>query len=264
LPYQVFRQSIDLHERRRAGTFFSGTALSDRIASMLRARLHAEATVMDPTCGIGDLLLAYARLLPIQGSLEATLAAWSNQLAGMDVRPDLVAMTKVRLVMLARSRGGFQSEGADIDRVFPMITVGDMLDERTRLQIADGYLFNPPFGGTADHRIDTWATGKVNSAAIFLASLVSNAATLAAGCSVACTQLSERCNSGPIEGDRGDLEGLRSSGQLDGRSCAGSMTIMLEGGARRAPEATERHAAFVASSVATPMCYKRADQTRAA
>ena len=80
------------------------------------------------------------------------------------------------------------------------------------------------------------------------------AATLGAGCSVACTQLSERCSPGPIEGDRPDLEQLRASGRIAGRSCAGSMTIILEGGARRPQEAADRHAHFIGADVATPMC----------
>jgi len=172
LPYRLFRQSVALDERRRAGTFFSSAELSARLAAMLRQRLPQRAIAMDPTCGIGDLLLAYAALLPIEPSLNATLLEWGKQLAGMDLRPELVRMTKTRLVMLARSRGGFQAKVADIDSHFPLITVGDMLEESGRINAADGYLFNPPFGRTADHAIDTWATGKVNAAAIFLARLV--------------------------------------------------------------------------------------------
>ena len=172
LPYRLFRQSIALDERRKSGTFFSSADLSSRLATMLRERLPDRAVVMDPTCGMGDLLLAYAALLPLGGTLNETLDDWGSQLAGLDLRADLVRMTKARLVMLARARGGFRGEVRDLDRLFPLIAVGNMLTEDVRIAAAAGYLFNPPFGRTSDHAIDTWATGKVNAAAIFLDHLV--------------------------------------------------------------------------------------------
>ena len=172
-PYRLFRRSIDVEERRAAGTFFSGSELAARLVMLLKPRLAKGSLVMDPTCGIGDLLLAYAAQLPLETTLYATLAAWGQQLAGMDLRPELVRMAKLRLVTLAKARGGFSDGAPDVDAAFPLITVGDMLREGPRLSAADGFLFNPPFGRTADHSIDGgWATGKVNAAAIFLAELV--------------------------------------------------------------------------------------------
>lgn len=172
LPYRLFRQSTDLQERRLAGTFFSSPQLSERIAALLKAQLADGSLVMDPTCGIGDLLLAYAAHLPLEPTLELTLASWGRQLAGMDLRPELVRMAKLRLITLAKARGGFHDGSVEFDASFPLITVGDMFRERARLSTADGFLFNPPFGRTAAHAIKGWATGKVNAAAIFLAELV--------------------------------------------------------------------------------------------
>lgn len=80
------------------------------------------------------------------------------------------------------------------------------------------------------------------------------AASLSAGCWVACTQLSARCNPLPIGDGRSDLEGLRADGRPHGASCAGSMTISLADGARRPTEAAARHASFISARVATPMC----------
>lgn len=79
-----------------------------------------------------------------------------------------------------------------------------------------------------------------------------------AGCSVACTQLSERCSAPTIEDRRTDLENLRADGRPRGRSCAGSMTISLPEGAQRPAEAVAQHAAFVRNRVASPLC--RIDQ----
>lgn len=75
-----------------------------------------------------------------------------------------------------------------------------------------------------------------------------------AGCSVACTQLSARCSALPIEDGRTDLEDLRADGRPRGGSCAGSMTISLAEGAHRPTEAAARHAAFISSRVASPLC----------
>lgn len=171
VPYRLFRQSTGLEERRQAGTFFSGPDIADKIARMLKGAIPEGAVAMDPTCGIGDLLLAYGALLPVKQSLAATLEHWGLQLAGMDLRPELVRMTKLRLVTLARTRGEFCDETVDVDGSFPLITIGDMLVEDDRVRSADGYLFNPPFGQTSDHAVDGWAAGRVNSAAIFLSHL---------------------------------------------------------------------------------------------
>src|SRR3546814_8281363 len=88
--------------------------------------------VMDPTCGIGDLLLAYAELLHLATTLETTLDTWSHQIAGIERRPDLVSMTKARLVALARFRGHFNTHLERVDTVFPHIVVGDMFSEAHR------------------------------------------------------------------------------------------------------------------------------------
>lgn len=172
VPYRAFRQSVALDDRREAGTFFSGAELAHELASLLHSRLPLGARVLDPTCGMGDLLLAYAALLPLEASLQETLTSWGEQLAGIDPRSELVAMAKARLVALARSRGCFAGPLHGIEDLFPNIVVGDMFKERGRLAEADGFLFNPPFGGTSEHDAPSWGSGKLSSAAIFLDALI--------------------------------------------------------------------------------------------
>lgn len=172
LPYRSYRSSVSLHERRTAGTFFSGPKLARLVADRLRAEAGDDALVMDPTCGIGDLLLAYAELLPLRNNLLETIELWGDQLAGADLRSELVRMTKVRLVTLARARGGFREDLVDLRGSFPNIVVGDMLQQSELLDKADAFLFNPPFGMTSGIGSGGWATGLVNSAALFLSTLV--------------------------------------------------------------------------------------------
>lgn len=177
-PYQAFRQSIDLADRRLAGTFFSGPPIAAKLAASIRSVVGLEAIVMDPTCGMGDLLLAYAEHLPVASTLTETLAVWGGRLAGLDLREDLVRMTKVRLIMLARARGDFGGVAEDIDQLFPLIRVGDALSEPARLATADAYLFNPPFGQTTPEARPRWAAGQINAAALFLDALLSGPAPI--------------------------------------------------------------------------------------
>ncbi|QQV77310.1 hypothetical protein H5J25_00200 [Sphingomonas aliaeris] len=168
VPYKAFRQSVSLEDRRELGAFFSGPELSRELARALRTRLPEGGLVLDPTCGIGDLLIAYAEKLPLAGSLNETIENWGRRLAGIDQREDLVAMTKARLVALARSRGRFTAPIAAVDGLFPDIIVGDMRRETELIARADGILFNPPFGGVSDHDISGWGMGKLSAAAILL------------------------------------------------------------------------------------------------
>lgn len=174
LPYRTFRSSVSVAERRLAGTFFSGTRLARQLAARLRNEVSDTALVVDPTCGIGDLLLAYAEGLPLKETLSETVAMWGERLAGFDLNAELVQMTKARLVLLARSRGGFREGVANQARMFPRIVVGDMFQQAELINAADAFLFNPPFGMTSDYSEGAWATGQVNSAAVFLDELVKN------------------------------------------------------------------------------------------
>lgn len=172
VPYKIHRQSHDVEHRRAAGTFFTGSAKSKQIAQQLRKKLPAGSLVMDPTCGIGDLLLAYAGYLPIETTLPQTLLTWGEQLSGIDLNADLVRLTKARLVLLARLRGGFTGKIDDIDGIFPHIRVGDMNQAKLELGEPDGFLFNPPFGVVKNVEECTWSAGSINAAALFLAELV--------------------------------------------------------------------------------------------
>jgi hypothetical protein len=172
VPYKAFRQSISLENRRELGTFFSSPELARVVADALRTKMPEGGLALDPTCGIGDLLIAFAETLPVAASLAETLERWGHQLAGIDQREDLITMTKARLVALARARGGFSNPIASLDALFPHIIVGDMFRETVLIAKADGILFNPPFGGVSEHHISNWGRGKLSAAAIFLDALL--------------------------------------------------------------------------------------------
>lgn len=172
LPYRAFRKSVGINDRREAGAFFSGAELAQELARLLHAAIPVGGRVIDPTCGIGDLLLAYASQLPLEVSLVDTLSSWGKQIAGIDRRDDLVAMARARLVALARARGSFDEPIEAVGHYFPDLVAGDMFEENERIAAADGILFNPPFGRTKDHRVADWSSGNLCAAALFLDAIV--------------------------------------------------------------------------------------------
>jgi hypothetical protein len=230
VPYKAFRQSVSLERRRELGTFFSSPKLARELAETLRTQMPEGGLALDPTCGIGDLLIAFAEKLPIAASLAETIESWGNQLAGIEQRKDLVAMTKARLVALARAKGGFNDPIASLDALFPHIIVGDMCRETALIASADGILFNPPFGGVSEHDISDWGTGKLSAAAIFLHTLLQ---ARALGASVAAVlpdvlrsgsryaRFRERISASGVSG------GFRSHGRFDAWTDVDVFTTLL-------------------------------------
>lgn len=174
VPYSIFRRTVSIETRREIGAFFSSDAIASALASKLADRIDEEALVLDPTCGIGDLLLARAATLPLGPTLAQTLALWGDRLAGFDTREDLLRLAKVRLCMLARARGAFTDE-IDLLKSFPLLQAADMNapESQALLARADAVMFNPPFGKTTWDKTLAWASGEINAAAIFLDHLTS-------------------------------------------------------------------------------------------
>ena len=172
-PYKFFRDSVALSARREKGTFFTGENYASRTAEALRSQLNNRSTVMDPTCGMGDLLIAYASGLSIQQNLHETLMSWGELLFGSDSNSSLVRMTKVRLTLFARYRGRFTDAIDDASQYFPNIIHSRMEDAEFLVSRANGFLFNPPFGMKPSPKECEWGSGSTNSAAIFLSKLIS-------------------------------------------------------------------------------------------
>ena len=158
-------KKVSLQTRRRFGAFFTGSPLALRLIGSQRIR----GNIFDPAVGAGDLLLAAARRLPLRSTLHGTVDHWSKRLAGLDLHEEFVRAAKARLILLARSIGGFknaltpeQTRGA-----FPLIRVGNALKDKELLGWADLVLLNPPFVAHQAPRDCLWGKGSVNSGAIF-------------------------------------------------------------------------------------------------
>ena len=163
---RVFRRRLALDIRRDAGTFFTGHALAHRVVAPHASAIRDGATVSDPACGLGDLLLAAARYLPIRATLAETLDTWGEQLWGLDLRDELVTTTKIRLYLLALASGAEPGPSPDPEDAFPRVTRGDFLEADEALG-AQVLLLNPPYGRVQAPGTVDWATGSVSQAAIF-------------------------------------------------------------------------------------------------
>lgn len=163
---QELRNSIGVYTRRKFGAFFTGSVLSKKLLAICEA--FDGHNFHDPTCGMGDLLLAAARRLPLEKTLLDTACAWGDRLSGTDLHSEFIDGTKMRLFLLARERHNFwhplNKSPADF---FPRIRVADGLQETGKFSEKTILLMNPPFvlmRGTDC----SWAKGRVSKAAMFV------------------------------------------------------------------------------------------------
>src|SRR3546814_314330 len=162
--YLALRSCIPLEDRRSSGIFFSGTCVCNWVMRSAAVDMSAGASVLDPACGAGDLLIACARSLPILPSLEETLQAWGKRLYGRDIHPELVEVAQYRLALLARHCGSFSEALATHPGEFLSgIVAGDGLDPDFRPAV-DLIVMNPPFVQVDVTDRVSWGTGKTSLA----------------------------------------------------------------------------------------------------
>lgn len=162
--------------RTKDGIFFSGHALSQETAGFAEDLIRNGARIFDPACGAGDLLIAAAKLLPLEDSLSNTLDAWGERLGGTDLHEAFVNAAKWRLALLAKNRHGLLTENTDIkaSNLFKNIQQIDYLSSPSISREFDCILVNPPFGHRNAEINCTWSTGKTQLAAIFLEAVINH------------------------------------------------------------------------------------------
>ena len=167
-PGRELAQVLSLRTRRKMGAFFTGEILAQQAIPHFN-NSPRYAIVFDPACGVGDLLLAAARLLPVRKSLQATLDLWGARLAGCDTNPEFVRATKSRLVLMARQRitTASKTKSLDLRSIFPLIRVCDGLTAIDRFTTVTWVVLNPPYGYVEAPEGCRWASGKLTAAAIF-------------------------------------------------------------------------------------------------
>ncbi|MEN9575245.1 MAG: hypothetical protein RL514_3100 [Verrucomicrobiota bacterium] len=169
------RRVAPVETRRKFGAFFTGTDLGSRLVGC-GTGFGATSVFYDPTCGMGDLLIAAARKLPLRKTLPDTLWQWGRQLTGTDIHREFIEGARTRLVLLARQRHKtaevLRSSDAEF---FPNIRVADGLKQEDLFTRATHLLLNPPFGQVAAPAGCNWAGGRITEAAAFVVTALERA-----------------------------------------------------------------------------------------
>jgi len=173
-PAEAVNEILGRPRRRREGLYFSGSRWGQLVADALPTERCER--VVDPACGIGDLLLATARHLPLGPTLEATLRAWSSRLVGVDLHGPFLALAWHRLQALAMDRHGLVHPHLRLGTMCPAsFRVANSLREKWRLRAGDGVVMNPPFQAIAAPLGTINGTGRVTAALAFLERAIGHA-----------------------------------------------------------------------------------------
>ena len=169
------RRVASVETRRRFGAFFTGTDLSSLLIAQ-GASIGGESVFYDPTCGMGDLLLAAANRLPLGRKLPDTLREWGRQLTGTDLHREFIEGARTRLVLLARQRHDSDEPlTTSYASLFPHIRVADGLRQHATFERASHLLLNPPFGLVNAPAGCRWAGGRITEAARFVVTALERA-----------------------------------------------------------------------------------------
>lgn len=170
---QKIRSLIPIHSLRDAGTFFTGDDLAEKLISQFSSQINDNSRILDPSCGTGNLLLACTKRLPIYNTLHETLRCWGKVLKGVDLYPEFVKATKLRLILEALQRGAiYKNERiSDLEKLLPYIKQGDGLECKNFNSKLTHIIMNPPYNNVESNVF--WSSGKVNNAGIFLYKITS-------------------------------------------------------------------------------------------
>lgn len=169
-PSAELRRRVSIDVLREAGAFFTGSAMAKRAIAAADLRLTPDVKVFDPACGVGDLLVSFVSHLPCSSDLNLTLRNWGQQILALDLETDFVRATKLRLALagIRRQSPTSRMKLSSLDELFPGVGLGSSLIEEDVYKQATHILINPPFTPVDAPDDCRWASGKVNSAAVFM------------------------------------------------------------------------------------------------
>jgi hypothetical protein len=175
-PSAELRRRVPIDVLRETGAFFTGSAMANQAIAAAGLRLTPDVKMLDPACGVGDLLVAFVSHLPCSSNLNSTLRSWGRQVLALDLQADFVRATKLRLALAAirRQSPTSRTKLPSLDELFPGIGLGSGLVEEDAYKQATHILINPPFTLVDAPRACAWASGKVNSAAVFMDACMSH------------------------------------------------------------------------------------------
>jgi len=169
-PSDELARTLRVADRKQGGIYFTGDVLARSLTEDLLPSHTHSIRIHDPACGVGDLLLKGASLLPVQSTLRDTLSDWRQTLSGTDLSGSFTAAARARLMIYAYVRWSHQMQRVDrCDAIgFPQIRKANGLRTRKALSDATHVVLNPPYTMVPAPPGCSWASGKVNLAALFV------------------------------------------------------------------------------------------------
>lgn len=138
--------TLSLADRRKHGVFFSGPAWAKKILS--GQKMARWQRFIDPSVGVGDLLIEVCNCLPLGSSTSKTIEDWAERLVAVDLRKSFLDIAWLRIQALAIHRHSVEKNQTS-DFVFRKLPknfiVGDALTIDLGLRQHDCVVMNPPY-----------------------------------------------------------------------------------------------------------------------
>jgi hypothetical protein len=169
----ALRRLVPVETRKHKGIFFTPTVLADKVAERLSSELRNGASIYDPACGAGSLLVACAKYLPLRDNANATLEYWSELIFGNDLFHEFVRATKLRLSLVAISRHGKMPDPEKAkESAFPGIVAENLFLDKNDRKDYRCVVVNPPYYYAEASEDCSWGSGRVQYAAVFVEHLL--------------------------------------------------------------------------------------------
>lgn len=164
------RRLVPIRLLRKSGAFFTSSTLADALAAELVKTVNAESRIIDPACGAGDLLLGCARALQHRENLAPVGQLWPEIFGGCDIHKEFVDAARARLMLQAAITA--PSTISLTAAHFKNITHQCGLSSEKIYDSASHIIMNPPFNQVVAPEDCSWASGRINNAARFVAHAV--------------------------------------------------------------------------------------------
>ena len=176
-PTSELHRLVPAEHIQNSGAFFTGSKLTEKALKLLVKTIDDDSIILDPACGVGDLLITCASHLLRKRSPKGNFRVWSKQITGRDLHTEFIDVARRRLTLTAIKAGILSStkQYQLAKHPFPDIKVGCGLADTEAIWRATHIVTNPPFNLVKAPESCEWSTGKVNAAALFLETCAVNA-----------------------------------------------------------------------------------------
>lgn len=168
--------TLSLGDRRRHGVFFSGSSWAKKI--LAGRDLTQWRRFIDPSVGVGDLLLEVCNSLPLEKTAHETISRWSEILIAVDLRKSFLDIAWLRIQALAFHRHAVE-KGQKSKLLFRKLPesflVGDALKAEIQLNPNDCVIMNPPYQRIQAPEHSFAGNGKRSAAALHLEHIIRQA-----------------------------------------------------------------------------------------